>query len=374
MKRVAFNALLLDPRAGGVAVYMKHLIGGMLETEHGQWQPRIFLRPEAMRAFGYSPSPEFVAVPVAHRPAGRIAEEFFAWRRLLRRHGIDLLHSPISYFTPGVPVPTIITVHDLRILHFPESYTPLRRAFLQKIIPWSVHHADHIIAVSHYTKSDLVERLKVPPDKVTVIHSGVEVERFAAPFSDEEKERVRRKYHLPREYVLAVGHLEPRKNYERLIEAFALLRRRGVCHALVIVGRENWRFKSIYERVRRLGLGDAVRFTHFVDAEDLPLIYQMTSLFVAPSLFEGFGFTPLEAMAAGVPVAASNATSHPEVCGDAAEYFDPYDKEGTASVLERMLRGDQRERLVEMGRRRVLQFRWEVCCRKTFELYKRWLN
>lgn len=375
MKRVGFNALLLHPQAGGIAVYMKNLIDGMLHAR-ADWQPQIFLRAEAMKEYGFSSSKYIVPVSFAGLcPVRRVLTEIFSWRRLLSQNCIDLLHVPISYFVPAVSVPTIITVHDLRILHFPDSYRPLRRAFLRRMIPWSARRAAQIIAVSQFTKDELVTRLGVDPDKVTVIHSGIESHRFSAQFSEKEKEQVRQTYRLPEQFILTVGHLEPRKNYERLIEAFALLRRRGAQYSLVIVGRENWLYQGIYDRVRRLGLSDAVHFTRFVEQADLILIYQMASLFVSPSIFEGFGFTPLEAMAAGIPVAVSNATSHPEVCGSAAEYFDPFNVKDMAEKMLRLIEDPRlAQSLVEEGRRNILRFSWERCCRETFQVYEECLK
>ncbi|MDZ7315972.1 MAG: glycosyltransferase family 4 protein [candidate division KSB1 bacterium] len=374
MKRLAINALLLDPQAGGIAVYIKNLIDGILQENAEDWMPKIIMRREIMRAYGYHGGSEFLPVRVPTKPVLRIFAEIILLHNLLQTNRIDLLHAPISYYLPNGGVPTIITVHDLRILHFPESYVPMRRYFLQRAIPWAAHHAFHIIAVSHFTKNNLMQRLNVPAEKVTVIHSGISFERFNITFCKGERERVRSRYGLPEKYFLAVGHLEPRKNYERLIEAFSILRRRGIPHHLVIVGRENWQVYSIYERVRKLGLSGTVHFTRFVAPTDLPIIYQSSQVFVAPSLFEGFGFTPLEAMAAGVPVAVSNAASHPEICQNAALYFDPFDPKDMADKLELLLDDNSlRQELINRGFENIRRFSWKTCISQTLRVYQKCL-
>jgi glycosyltransferase involved in cell wall biosynthesis len=371
VKRVAFNAVLMHPQAGGIEIYMKNLIAGLLQATT-EWEKLIILRQEAMKDYGWHASSIFMPVHVpVNNPFRRLASETVVLKRFLSEHPVDLFHAPTSYALPVVNVSTIVTIHDLRYSHFPETYGRLRGAFLGRIIPWSLRKALHIIAISEYTKQDVVSLFGIPPEKVTIVHSGVETGRFAAKFSDHEKERVRRKYCLPQSYILAVGHLEPRKNYERLFEAYDQLRKRHhVRQSLVIVGQENWYFQRIYQRVKQLHLSDSIHFTGFVDPADLPLIYQMASLFVAPSIFEGFGFTPLEAMAAGVPVAAANATSHPEVCGNAAAYFDPFDVEDMAEKMLMLIEDHQSSQaLVEEGRRNILRFSWEKCCRETFQVY-----
>ncbi|RPI02964.1 MAG: glycosyltransferase family 1 protein, partial [Calditrichaeota bacterium] len=269
-----------------------------------------------------------------------------------------------------------ITVHDLRRFHFPETYPRLRGLFLDKMIPRSIEQATKIIAVSEFTKQDILKLFGIESEKVQVVHSGIDSHRFSTPASSARKEQIRRQYLLPELYILAVGHLEPRKNYAQLIEAYASMRaQKRISHHLVIVGQENWHYQNLYRRIKQLNLDSHVHFLGFVDFHDLPQIYQMASLFVAPSLFEGFSFTPLEAMAAGIPVAVSNTASHPEVCSDAAAYFDPYDVENMADTLLRLLDDSQfRQRLVHMGKKNILRFTWEKCIDETFKIYEELLN
>lgn len=373
MKRVALNALLLTPRLGGVGVYIRHLMQGMFAAKK-DWKPLVFLAKKAVH-----PDSDLLNKDAIKRvniyslqPQIRILSEYFLWPRILKKHKIDLLHSPISYIPPGVTSPAIVTVHDLRYFHYPETYTRLRGKFLEKMIPKSAHSAARILTVSNATKKDIVKYLNVSADKIQVIYEGIDAARFQMRYSAENYQSIKMKYRLPDRYLLSVGHLEPRKNYERLFESLAILADRlNLKTHLVIVGQENWYFQKIYDKVKSLKLSDYIHFTGFVDDADLPALYQKADLFIAPSLFEGFGFTPLEAMAAGIPVAASNTSSHPEILGDAAAYFNPYDPEDMAQTIKKILTdNDLRMAFVRDGHEQVKKFTWNSCCEQTFQEYE----
>lgn len=371
MKRVGINATLLGPRAGGIGVYMQQLLEGLPLTNE-TWQPCFFLTPEVKNQHTDTSDERFVSFNFSSKnPLLRIPLEALAWRGVLAKQKIDLFHSPISYIPPGVSGPAVVTVHDLRYFHYPETYTRLRGKFLEKMIPRSLERAQRIIAVSESTKQDMIDLFGIDSEKIRVIHEGIHAETFQQPILEQTAQRVRKAYDLPVDYLLAVGHLEPRKNYELLFEAVRLLKdEHGITQHVVIVGQENWKFESIYERVKLLNLEHHIHFTGFVADDDLPAVYQMASVFVAPSLFEGFGFTPLEAMAAGVPTVVSNCTSHPEVCGDAALYFGPLDRNDLAQTLATVLNdNDLCSRLIERGHNRIKQFSWQTCCQQTADVY-----
>ena len=374
MKRIALNALLLTPRLGGVGVYIRFLMRGMFSVQK-DWKPFVFLSKKTIQSdpdFAKKDSVKAVNIRSLH-PQVRLLSEFFAWPRILKRQKINLFHSPISYVPPGVKIPAIVTVHDLRYFHYPETYTRLRGKFLERIIPKSAHSAVKILTVSNATKKDIIKYLNVSADKIQVIHEGIDAARFQAQYSEQNYQSVKKKYRLPDRYFLTVGHLEPRKNYERLFESLAILAERyHIKIPLVVVGQENWYFQKIYDKVKKLKLSDSIHFTGFVNDADLPVLYQKADLFIAPSLFEGFGFTPLEAMAAGIPVAASNTSSHPEILGDAATYFDPYDPEEIAQTMRDVFSDmDLRSTFVQKGRRRVQKFTWDSCCAQTFREYEK---
>jgi len=181
---------------------------------------------------------------------------------------------------------------------------------------------------------------------------------------------VRRRYGLEGPFLLSVGSLEPGKNRERLLQAFARLQARGLKHTLVVAGQRAWRYEGEAPLARRLGLADSVRFLGHVPQADLPALYSAADLFVFPSLYEGFGLPALEAMACGTPVVASNVSALPEVVGDAALQVSPLDVEALADAIERLLRDDRlRADLRERGLERARQFSWEKAARRTAEVY-----
>jgi len=375
--RVALDALVHGPEAGGLGVYIERLIDYFARTHTGI-ELCVFISRRTYRAYAERPGAALLqSVPVSPtRPVARLALEPLLWPPLLARHRIELFHSPMSYVPAGVRVRSVVTIHDMRAFRMPESYGFARRAFLRAMMKRSGHSAVAIFASSAFTKDDIVRELDVDPAKIAVIYLGVDRRPFERPVPPEEWDCTRERLGLPEEYILSIGHLEPRKNYVRLLEAYRILReRRGVRAPLVIVGRENWGFREIYDAVERLRLGESVRFTKFVPSSELPSLYRHARLFVTASLYEGFGLTPLESMAAGTPSVVSNATSLPEVAGDAALLFDPLEPEDIAEKMHAALSDEAlRRSLVERGRRNVARFDWDECCRRVCEEYERALR
>lgn len=369
-KHIAINAVMYSQSLGGAATYIRNLVRAAIATPDPTLEIRVYASPLLRAQFGEQP--RLYPTPLsATRPVNRILSEMMYWPFVLKKHNIDLFHSPISYIPPGVNIPAIVTLHDLRVYHYPETYTPSRRKFLQKILPRSARKAVNIITISNHTKQDIIRTLDIPSEKITVIHEGIDLAKFQKRYPQDRIAALKQKYRLSGQYILAVGHLEPRKNYIRLLEAFSILKENyHLPHSLVIVGQENWYYQDIYKRVRELNLEQQVHFTGYVADPDLAFLYQNAEVYIAPSLFEGFGLTPLESMAAGVPVAASNCTSHPEVCGDAALYFDPFDVEDMAETIVQLLDKEVQNHLNLQAKSQLAQFNWSRCYQQTFELYK----
>lgn len=282
---------------------------------------------------------------------------------------VDLFHSPDFTLPPTRPgVPTLLTVHDLSFVRDPDSAWPSLRAFLNKAVPRSVQRATHVLADSLATKNDLIELFGTPAEKITVLYSGVEA-RFAPVRDRAEIDRVCARYELPRPFILSVGTLQPRKNYGRLIEAFARIAAEGPDH-LVIAGGKGWLYESIFEQVKSLGLEQRVHFPGFVDDADLPALYSAARLFAYVSLYEGFGLPLLEAMACGTPVIASNVSSLPEVVGDVGLQVDPRSVDDIARALQQMIdRPELRERSIGPGLERAKSFTWEKAARELLAIY-----
>ncbi len=378
MKKVALNALALNPYSGGLGVYLQQLVSFFMREEI-ELDLQIFLNkrdaanmiPQDVRG----DSLVNLEIPSRNAPV-RIFKEAILWPKLLKQGHFDLFHSPMSYFPFAIPVSAVLTVHDLRSFHLDESYGIVRRTFLNQRIRSSVKTANHIIAISRFTKDGIMDLFNVPSDRISVIHEGIDVERFRMPVDQQKWSAIQQRYGLPDEYILSVGHLEPRKNYITLLQAYLRLKERvKPVPQLVIVGQKNWDYQPIFQFVSDHGLEKSIVFTHFVETDDLPAIYQKALFFITASLFEGFGFTPLEAMAAGTPVAFSNTTSLPEIVGQAGLGFNPRNPEEIAFKMEMLLTDSHlRQELINKGTENLHRFSWDICCHQTLTLYRQILS
>lgn len=280
----------------------------------------------------------------------------------------DLIYSPDFLLPPALPGrPTLLTVHDLSFEIMPETLPEPLVAYLRRNVPRAVRRATHILADSESTRRDLICLWGVPEERVTVLYSGVEP-RFRPILDPAAHARVRARYGLgPWPFLLTVGTVQPRKNYPRLIEAFAALVRGGVFPEghLVIVGERGWKAEGTFEAIRRSGLADRIHWLGFVDDEDLPVLYSAATAFALVSRYEGFGLPALEAMACGTPVVVSRTSSLPEVVGEAGVLVDPESVEAIAAGLAVVL-GDaeRRERLRAAGLERARRFTWEAAARQ----------
>ena len=283
----------------------------------------------------------------------------------------DLFHATEHLLPPLQRAGSVFTIHDLIFLRFPEYHLPLNRWYLSLMLPRFLRRADALIAVSENTKRDVVKLMQIPPDKITVIYEGVNP--AYKPLDDRAaRDRVREKYNLPAEYILCFATLEPRKNLLTLLDAYhALLARDQAVPALVLAGRKGWLYQPIFARVHELGLEDRVHFTDWVAEQDAPVIMNMASVFVFPSLYEGFGLPPLEAMACGTPLICSNASSLPEVVGAGGLLFEPRDVGALANALARVLAdAELRAQLRGRGIEQARKFTWERAARETLAVYQ----
>ncbi len=325
---------------------------------------------------GVEPLPGFDGLP-----AQTVALGYKPWRMLIWMAqilnvpfnallpGATLFHATEHLLMPLRDVPTVLTVHDLIFHHLPEHHKRLNRWYLNVTLPLYCRRADHVIAVSKATERDLVELYHLPPGKVTVIYEAADP-RFR-PFPKTTHLAVRAHYGLPEEYLLYVSTIEPRKNLTRLLYAWAPLYQAGEVPPLVIVGKRGWLAEPFFAALEKSPAREGVILTGYVLDEDLPALYSAATAFVFPSLYEGFGLPPLEAMACGTPVACSNASSLPEVVGDAALTFEPTDEAAIAAALRRLSGDvDLRAELQAAGLRRAAEFSWERAARETLELYE----
>jgi len=282
---------------------------------------------------------------------------------------IDIFHATDFVLPPVRQARTILTVHDLTFMRLPECAEAGLRAYLDKVVPRSIQRADLVLADSQSTKKDLIELLGVSPDKIEVVYAGVE-RRFRPMEGEMALHRVKKRYGLNFPFILSLGTLEPRKNFTRLIEAYALMRDRGL--KLVIAGGKGWLYDEIFAKVEELGLEDKIIFPGFVADGDLPALYNLAELFVFPSLYEGFGLPPLEAMACGTPVVTSDRPSLPEVVGGAGLMVEATHDQELARAMERVLTDENlRREMREKGLRQAAKFTWEAAAEKLLDVYRR---
>ncbi len=292
---------------------------------------------------------------------------------VLRREKPDVYHAPHYVLPAAVMSPSVVTIHDCIHLIFPQ-YLPNRRAYLYaRSVMWAAaRRADAILTVSEASKRDILRFFDVKPEKVVVVHNAID-ERFWTPPADEDVARVRERYQLEHGFVLYAGNIKPHKNLVRLIEAFDEIRRGDFEEMkLLIIGDEISKMPALRRAVHQHHLHKHVRFLGYVSDETLAVLYRLAAVFVFPSIYEGFGLPPLEAMASGAPVVTSNVSSLPEVTGDAAVLVNPHDTGSIVAGVRRVLSDPAfAEQLRQKGPVRAREFSWERSVAKTRDLYER---
>ena len=289
---------------------------------------------------------------------------------LLRTHGADLLHSPHFMLPLRCPCPAVTTIHDVIYLACKEDlHSWIGRLYYKKMMAASVRSADRIITDSKFSQQDIIHYLNADPAKIDVIYPAVAAEFLQA--TDEERlQRVRSRYGIGGKFVLYTGIFKPRKNHAGLFRAFKHLSSAVRDAQLVIAGPADESQAALRNLARELGIGEKVAFTGFVEEADLPTLYSAAHIYACPSLYEGFGFTVLEAMACGVPVVCSPETSLPEVAGDAALYADARNPEQFGGALARLWNDhDLRNSMMKKGFENVRRFSWERTAEQTLAIY-----
>jgi len=283
--------------------------------------------------------------------------------------GADIFHATEHLLPRLRRLPSVFTVHDLIFRFDPGSHLPLNRIYLNLMMPRFLRQASFIIAVSECSRRDALNLYRVPAEKIHVIPEGVNAQ--FRPQSRDAIACVRAKYHLPENYVLCVGTIEPRKNLPLLFEVLAARREQGrPVWPLVLAGKPGWLYEPILQRITDLGLQKVVRRTGFFPDDDLPALYSAARVVAVPSRYEGFGLPVLEAMACGTPVVCSNTSSLPEVAGDAALLVSPDDTRGWDEAIARVLNDDALHTCLRArGLAQAALFTWERAARQTVEVY-----
>jgi glycosyltransferase involved in cell wall biosynthesis len=351
----------------GIGTYIRNLLRELARLDHST-EFVLLCRPEdgaAIQALGEN------FRPVIELAGNYSVSEQFKVPLALQRERVTLFHAPHYVLPPLVRCRSVVTIHDCIHLMFPQ-YLPNRGAlaYARTSMAMAARRATRVLTVSESSKTDIMRFFGTDPSKIDVIYNAYDA-RFGAEPREEDVVRVRERYQLHDEFVLYAGNVKPHKNLERLIDAFHIVRSRGLDHLkLVMIGDDISKYASLRRAVHQYQLHKYVRFLGYLPEETLAVMYRLAGVFVFPSLYEGFGLPPLESMASGTPVVTSNVSSLPEVAGDAAQLVDPYDPEAIADGIYRVLTDvDLRRELRRRGLARAHQFSWETSVRRVREIY-----
>lgn len=352
----------------GIGTYIRNLLRHLARTDHET--EYVLLLGEDDLGIAAQLGPNFRSV-LEPSPNYSLREQVHVpW--VLRREHPDVYHAPHYVLPAGVRCPSVVTIHDCIHLMFPQ-YLPNRLAYAYaRAQMWAAaRRSDCILTVSEASKRDILHLFNVPPEKIVVVYNAID-SHFSVTPSEDAVARVRERYQLDHKFVLYVGNIKPHKNLVRLIEAFDELRRSGQDDLkLLIIGDQISKLPALRRAVHRHKLHKHVRFLGYVADDQLAILYRLASVFAFPSLYEGFGLPPLEAMASGTPVVTSNVSSMPEVVGDAAVLVNPYDVDAIVDGLRRVLTdpvlaAEMRRKGIERAR----EFSWERSVAQTWAVYQ----
>ncbi len=368
--RIAISAPLLAPpgsyRSAGIHTYIQHSL---------QYLPEADPASHLTLFTAYPPADLPPAIEVRQprwktdRPVRRILWEQLALPAAARRAHADVLHATAFVAPIARPAPTVITIYDVSFALFPQFFRGFNQAYLRAGTRWSARHAQRIIAISDCARRDVHRLYGVPLDRITVAYPGAdETLRRADP---ERVQEFRGLKNLPDKFLLYLGTLEPRKNLSMLVQAFAQLKRECADAVLVLAGGIGWLADEIPATIEACGVKDSVLLPGYVAAEEKALWYAAATAFVFPSLYEGFGLPPLEAMACGAPVVTSNAASLPEVVGEAGLMLAPDDVQGWTAALKRVWTDAAcRAELTARGMKQAQQFTWQATSGQIARAYR----
>jgi glycosyltransferase involved in cell wall biosynthesis len=311
----------------------------------------------------------------ASGPLGRITWEQFALPGELKRMGADVFHAPANALPRSVPCASVLTILDLAFLRYPQFFRRSRRMYQRILTRRSAHRATRIVAISESTRRDVVELFGIASDKIAVIYPSIAPD--FQPVDSDAIQRFRADKGLPDQYLLYLGTIEPRKNLETLVIAYARFRSLMGVQAppLILAGAKGWYYESLFQRVRDLGIERDVTFVGYVSREEQPLWYAGAALFVYPSLYEGFGMPIVEALGCGTPTITANTSSMPEAAGTLARLVAPNDDEALATTMYHTLYDDAlRARTRVEGPNWARQFSLERMAQQYVDVYREAAN
>jgi glycosyltransferase involved in cell wall biosynthesis len=377
--RIGIDARFYHPRHSGNSRLTRELIKNLLKIDQKN-QYIIFVTKEGAAAFrnDYLKRPKNAQLVIFDYPHYSYAEQF-KFVSVIKREKLDLMHfahinHPIFFRDPYV-----ITMPDLTLYYYPgkERFKFIKRWAYNIVMLSAINHSKKIIAVSQNTKKDLIEKLNAPAKKIEVIYEGVadtppikSGKKYSSVKDKSRLKKILKKYGIKKDFLIYLGQWRVHKNLPRLIEGFAEAVKNDLQAQLVIVGRQDRGTSDLWKLSKRLALAEEIIFTGFVPDEELPYLYQAATAYAFPSLSEGFGLPPLEAMASGIPVISSNVSCMPEILGEAALYFNPYDPSDIAKAIKKIMSNSKlREKMIKKGFQQVKKYSWEKMARETLSVY-----
>lgn len=371
--KIAINCVFFQPKGGGIKEYIYNLVNNIYLIDKKNEYILYVLQDQLAYAKQHFPGKlkiktiPFVSGKLRHVITRSLLEQRF-WEKEEWHEKFDIFHSPFFHSPSFKYAKVILTVHDLRFYRFPATYTFLRYLYLKFTVKRSVKKADHIISISNFTKKELLEAYGILSKKVTIIHEAINQNRFKETNKILPENNLMKK--LREEgFILSVGHIEPRKNYIRLIKAFRLLKKREEWRNLnlVIVGKKGHNYKPVLNLVDSV---NGIHYLNFVEHEFLIWLYKNAKIFVFPSFYEGFGFPPLEAACMDCVSAVSNISSIPEICGEGVFYFDPFNIEAMEQCIHHALSDElARENVLNKMKINIERFSWKQNAEETINLY-----
>lgn len=365
---IAIDAHSVGAQLAGNETYAVNLIEALAEIDQANQYTLFVTKKSAVDRFANRWANFKVKRTLPHTPLLRIPLTLSAE---LRRHPVDVLH--VQYTAPPLaPCPVVATIHDLSFEHLPETFNRRSRAQLRLTVRRTARNAAEILTLSEFSRRDIIATYKIDRARVSVTPPAAPP-HFAPVKNETELRRIRATYGIERDYILALGSIQPRKNLVRLINAYSSLSRDGNSNPqLVIAGKRGWLEAETIRAAERSSAAKDIRFIGYVADDDLPALYSGAICFAYPSYFEGFGLPVLEAMQCGTPVIAANRTSLPEVVGDAGILVEPFDETDISQALRKMIeKPDRRLELRVKGLERAKRFSWRRTAELTLRAYER---
>ncbi len=363
MPLALLDTSILNYNQAGPAVYTKNLYDQIIKLHH----------PIEVKDISFTPTRSHNKI--LNRFSNIITYDFIwplnSLPSLINELKPDLIHFPVPISPVISNLPTIITIHDTRIITHPFQFPLWHRTKAKLLLKRSVENAHRIITISKNSKLDIIKKFNIPSEKISVIYNGVS--DLFKPV-DNAKDNIKQKYKL-NDYILSVGTIEPRKNIVNIFKSVNNLKKKGFPTKLVHIGKKGWHYGKTIKFIRDNNLTEDIIVLENVSDQDLVKFYNSARLLVYPSLYEGFGLPILEAMACGCPVITSMTSSMPEVAGDAALLVDPYSIEDISASIQKILEDDELAySLRQKSLKRVRMFSWETCAKETLRIYQEVLH